>query len=482
MGNIIGRKKELRELQELYDSGKSELVAVYGRRRIGKTFLIDEALKGKITFRHAGLSPVDKSIDKNSLKNQLKHFYLSLQLQGMKKSKCPVSWMEAFFLLSRFLESKDNGCRQVVFLDELPWMDTPRSGFITAFEGFWNTWACHRDNIMLVCCGSANSWMLNNLFNNHGGLYGRTTYEIKLYPFTLHECETFYQSKGIRMSRYDIVQSYMILGGIPYYLGYLRKGMSLPQNVDNLFFAPNAKLQGEYDRLFASVFSNPDEMKRIVLLLGTKHSGFTRAEISDILAIPSSGALSKMLDALVASDFIEKYTPFGHTKRGDFYRLTDPFCLFYQKFADGHRSLDEAFWMHNSNSATINSWRGIAFEEVCFLHMAQIKKALGISGVSSTHSSWSVKGDGDTDGTQIDLLIDRKDNVVNMCEMKFYNDSFSVDKAYHATLVRRLNILSGQLTRHKIVHSTLITTYGLAYNEYSGDFQQVVTLDDLFSE
>lgn len=270
MGNLIGRKKEIEELSELYNSNKAEFVAIYGRRRIGKTFLVDEALKGKITFRHAGLSPVDEANEKNSLKNQLRHFYLSLQLQGMKRSKCPTTWMEAFFMLSHFLESKDNGTRQVIFLDELPWMDTPRSGFITAFEGFWNTWACHRDNIMLVCCGSANSWMLNNLVNNHGGLYGRTTYEIKLSPFTLNECEQFYQAQDIKLSRYDIAQSYMILGGIPYYLGYMKKGLSLAQNIDLLFFDGNAKLSQEYSRLFASVFSNPEEMKRIVNFLGTK--------------------------------------------------------------------------------------------------------------------------------------------------------------------------------------------------------------------
>ena len=373
MGNLIGRKKEIEELSELYNSNKAEFVAIYGRRRIGKTFLVDEALKGKITFRHAGLSPVDEANEKNSLKNQLRHFYLSLQLQGMKRSKCPTTWMEAFFMLSHFLESKDNGTRQVIFLDELPWMDTPRSGFITAFEGFWNTWACHRDNIMLVCCGSANSWMLNNLVNNHGGLYGRTTYEIKLSPFTLNECEQFYQAQDIKLSRYDIAQSYMILGGIPYYLGYMKKGLSLAQNIDLLFFDGNAKLSQEYNRLFASVFSNPEEMKRIVNFLGTKHIGFTRKEIMEALHVGTGGGLSKMLNALIASDFIDSYVPFGNGKRDERYRLTDPFCLFYQKFVKGQKALADDFWSQNIDSAPINIWRGIAFEEICLLHIPQIK-------------------------------------------------------------------------------------------------------------
>ena len=482
MENIIGRKKEIKELLELFHSGKSEFVAIYGRRRIGKTFLVDEALKGKITFRHAGLSPVDESNEKNSLKNQLKHFYLSLQLQGMRKSKCPATWMEAFFLLSKYLEEKDDGSRQVIFLDELPWLDTPRSGFITAFEGFWNTWACHRSNLMLVCCGSANSWMLNNLVNNHGGLYGRTTYEIKLSPFSLKECEAFYQAKGIKISRYDITQGYMILGGIPYYLGYMKKGLSLAQNIDQLFFSNNAKLKIEYNRLFASIFSNPEEMKRIVNLLGTRHMGYTRVEISSALHIASSGNLSKMLGALVASDFIESYIPFGYSKKQEHYRLIDPFCLFYQKFVNGHSCLDEDFWMQNISSSAISSWRGFAFEEICFLHIKQIKTALGISGISSNQSAWSAKGEENKDGIQIDMLIERKDNIVNMCEMKFYNEEFSVSKAYHVTLMHRQNILEEHLSRKQIIHSTLITTYGLTYNEYSGDFQQVITLDDLFKE
>lgn len=227
-------------------------------------------------------------------------------------------------MLSQLLESKDDGkTRQVVFLDELPWMDTPRSGFITAFEGFWNTWACHRDNLMLVVCGSANSWMLDNLVNNHGGLYGRTTYEIKLSPFNLHECEEYFKQNGFKISRYDIVQSYMVFGGIPFYLGYMDKNLSLAQNIDNIFFKRGARLASEYDRLFSSVFANPDEIKRIVIVLSKRHSGFTRREILQQLKIGDSGNFSKMLDALVASDFVERYVPFGESKRNTYFRLVD---------------------------------------------------------------------------------------------------------------------------------------------------------------
>ena len=479
---MIGREKEIQELSERYDSGRAEFVAVYGRRRVGKTYLVDEVLKDRITFRHAGLSPVDEQNRKNGLKEQLKYFYLSLQLHGMKKSKCPTSWLEAFFMLEMHLKNIDDGSRQVVFLDELPWMDTPRSGFLTALEAFWNGWACHRHNMMLVVCGSATSWMTDELINNHGGLYGRLTCQMKLAPFTLGECEAFFQDRGIRFSRYDIVQSYMAVGGIPYYLGYMKKGLSLAQNIDQMFFAEGASLHDEYDRLFASVFSSPEQMKSIVQLLGTRRVGFTRQEILHRTGLGDNGATTKLLKALVASDFIMPYVPFGKGKRDTCYKLVDPFCLFYMKFVQGRAEIDPEFWMHNVTSTTVNAWRGFAFEEVCLYHIRQIKEALGILGVSSTQSSWALKGDDDTEGAQIDLLIQRKDNVVNLCEMKFYNEQFTVDKAYYLKMIHRQNVLAEHISRRSVIHNVLVTTEGLNYNEYSSIFQNVVVMDDLFEK
>ena len=480
MAKIIGRDKEIEELNRLYNSEKSELVAVYGRRRIGKTFLVDESLKGRITFRHAGLSPVDEQGKNNLLKEQLQHFYFSLQLHGMKKSKCPTSWQEAFFMLEMHLQSIDNGSKQVVFLDELPWLDTPRSGFITAFEGFWNTWGCHRDNLMVVVCGSANSWVLDHLINNHGGLYGRVTYEIKLMPFTLRETEMFFKSKDIILSRYDVVQCNMILGGIPYYLNYFKRGRSLAQNIDALFFDDKAYLSEEYDRLFSSLFSSPDDLKKIVNALASKRSGLSREEISQKTHIEPNGNLTKMLGALIASDFVIRYVPFGERRKSERYKLIDPFCIFYLHFVNGHSSLKADFWTINQTSQNVVSWRGFAFEEVCLRHINQIKRALGISGVASRQSAWAVKGSDDVQGSQIDLLIERKDNIVNMCEMKFYNEEYVVSQSYERVMTSRFNLLKESLPKKYAVHNTLVTTYGLKYNEYSGTFQNVVVMDDLF--
>ena len=475
---MIGRKNEAEQLNRFYRSGRAEMIAIYGRRRVGKTFLVDAVFQDRITFRHAGLSPIEEA-GSATLKKQLEQFYYSLLSQGMKRSHRPSSWLEAFFMLRQLLEAKDTGARQVVFLDELPWMDTPRSGFLTALEGFWNNWGCHRSNLMIIVCGSANSWILDKLINNHSGLYNRVTHVIKLAPFTLKECEEYFAAADVNMSRYNITQSYMAVGGIPYYLGYFERGFSLPQNIDNLFFRRNAPLKDEYDRLFSSIFSRPEDMKKIVRCLQTKNAGYTRNELCSLLGISSGNALTENLNALIASDFIIRYVPFGFSKRDVHYKLTDPFCLFWLRFV-GPQTHEETFWQDNQLSPSITEWKGFAFEQVCFNHIEQIKSALGIAGVRTTHSAWIKRSD-DTDGAQIDLLIERGDNVLNSCEIKFSESEFKVDKSYYRTLQNRQAILMKTISPRIVIHNTLITTYGLAYNEYSGFFSKTITMDQLFT-
>ena len=481
MTNMIGRVAEKEELMTLYRSGKPEFVAVYGRRRVGKTFLIKDVFEGKMAFYHTGISPLE-SRNSNLLQDQLKSFHHSLVKYGLEASIPPTNWLDAFFQLEELLESLDNQQRQVVFIDELPWLDTPRSGFMSAFEHFWNGWGSGRDNLMLVVCGSATSWIEDNLINSHGGLYGRLTYEIKLSPFTLRECEEYFQAAGLQLTRYDVVQAYMSVGGIPYYLGFFRKGLSIGQNIDTLFFAKNAKLNNEFDRLFSSQFSNPETYKKIIHLLASRHSGFTREEIADRTGIPKGGGLSKMLAALEAGDFVAKYVPFGGKKREERYKLVDNFCLFYSKFKEGLDIRDPDFWEKNQNAQSISSWKGVAFEEVCFTHIQQIKNALGVGAVTSRESVWNIQGDDGLSGTQIDMLIDRADRVVNLCEMKFYKSEFTIDKAYDAKLRQRTQLLVENLPRNRAVHLTMITTFGLTYNEYSGHIQKLLTLDDLFEK
>lgn len=472
---VIGREKEIKKLQELYSSDSAELVALYGRRRVGKTFLIDRVFEDKITFRHAGLSPIESS----TMKEQLVHFHRSLKQFGWGDERVPTSWQEAFYMLEDLLTEKtDKSTRVVVFIDEIQWMDTPRAKFMTGFEAFWNGWACHRRNIMAIVCGSSSSWILDNLVNNHGGLYDRVTCAIKLKPFSLKECEEFFQYKGVVMSRYDITQAYMIVGGIPFYLRCFEKTLSLPQNIDAILMSEDAVLKDEYDKLFSSLFVSPEGMKAIVRVISSKNRGLTRKEILDAIGKEDSGDFSKKLNALKSGGFILKYFSFGNGKREDFYKLVDPFCMFYLKFMKGNKRKS---WINIEDSRPVTVWKGYAFENTCWNHVSQIKDALKIGGVATEESLWSKRGNDETDGTQIDLIIDRRDHVVNMCEIKFYSEDFAVDKDYHMTLERRKRLLREVIPKKSVIHNILITTYGLKHNEYYSDFINIVTLDDLFA-
>ncbi|MBR7054229.1 MAG: ATP-binding protein [Prevotella sp.] len=475
---IIGRKKEIEELEALYASGRPEFVAIYGRRRVGKTYLVKELFKDRLTFWHTGLSPYDRE-GKYLMRDQLQTFFYSLQDYGLTGEHCPKSWLEAFRLLEKLLIQKDDGKRMLVFIDELPWMDTARSRFIPAFEHFWNGWAVKHDNIMLIVCGSATTWMTDNVINNKGGLYNRLTKEIRLNPFTLSECEDYFRYQDIAMSRYEIVQAYMAFGGIPHYLSLFDKSLSLPQNIDALLFNRNAKLQNEFDRLFGSLFKNSDECMKVVRLQSTRRSGYSREEILKATKIKNGGGASDVLQALAASEFITAYQPFGQSKLLH-YRLCDHFCLFYLQFFDKAEKPGEHFWQENYGSGKLHAWRGYAFEEVCFSHIPQIKTALGISGISTKESSWIARDDSGKPLSQMDLVIQRADNNVNLCEIKFSSTAFTIDKKYDAILRDRVQTLVNLLSPKQTVKLTTITTFGLKRNEYSGQVQSSITIDDLF--
>ena len=471
---MIGRKKEIEELLNLYSSNKAELVAVYGRRRVGKTYLINETFNNKFFFKHAGLS-LDENVDNKKTNIQLEYFSKTLSLYGINIDKKIETWFDAFYYLTKLIMQADESTKKVIFIDELPWLDTKGSNFLSAFEGFWNSFACSRKDLLVIVCGSATSWIENNLINNTGGLYGRVTYEIKLSPFNLCETKEFLESNNVNYSLYDITQTYMIFGGIPYYLNYIDKKYSLAQNIDNLFFKNNALLAFEFDRLFNSVFTFSEKAKDIIKLLATNSIGFTRADISNKLKISDGGVLSKYLRSLIASDFIIKYVPFGFSKRNIHYKLVDPFCIFFIKFILD-RTENDYLWSEESSNQKISSWRGYAFENVCFNHIDQIKFALGISGISTSTSAFYNKDD----GYQIDLMIIRKDNIINLCEIKFYSDEFKITKDYFLKINRRNNLLKEKINKKYSIMNTLISTYGLFKNEYYFTFKNSITLEDLF--
>lgn len=404
---------------------------------------------------------------------QLTNFYMALkQSAPHKQIDPPNNWIEAFHELRIILEQSTSG-KKIIFIDELPWLDTPRSNFLMGLEFFWNSWASARNDILLIGCGSAASWMLNKLINNKGGLYNRVTRRIKLSPFTLSEVEEFLVSKNYKVDRYQITQLYMVLGGIPFYLDLIDKDYSVVQNVQRIFFEKNALLGDEYEILFQSLFGSSEIHQQIIKALTTKRTGLTRKEILKYLDIKDGGGVTRAISELITSDFLRQYQKYGNKSRDAIFQLTDPFTLFYHRFLVNYTG-ESNFWINQINTPAIYTWQGNAFEIICLLHVEEIKKALGISGVQTTTSTWW------GEGAQIDLVIDRKDQVINLVEIKFALDEYEIDKTYDEKLRKKLNAFRNETNSKKSLWTTMLTTYGIKSNKYSGNVHRSLTLDNLF--
>ena len=471
---IIARKKEIDRLETLYKSDKSEFVIVYGRRRIGKTFLISQLFEKRFTFQYTGSR-------QESQKTQLQRF--ASKIQYYSKSVFPPSlsnWDDAFNLLRALIESRPKKERKVIYFDEMPWIDTPKSSFVSALEYFWNSWAAQRSDIMFIACGSATSWMVNKLLRNRGGLYNRITAQIYLRPFCLGECEEFLDSRGCNWDRYTILQCYMALGGVPFYLNLINRKESFAQNIDRLFFSKNAPLRGEFDELFSSLFVQSEKYISVVNALAQRREGLLRAEIVEYTKI-SGGGLTKILENLERCDFIDTFSKYKSSIRNSVYRISDPYTLFYFKFIHGKNSKEKEFWTKNQNSQSVKSWLGFSFESVCLSHLDQIKFKLGISGISTNSCTWRKIGSDDSQGAQIDLLIERSDRVINVCEIKFSEDKYSISKDYADNLRNKLSVFRDDTGLKKSFALTMITTYGIIQGKNSGIVQNEVVMDDLFA-
>ena len=468
----VGRVAEQKKLAKAMSSNESEFVAVYGRRRIGKTYLVREFFKGKFLFQHTG-------IEKGNFKRQLSGFRDSLVDCGYKGCPMPDDWTVAFRLLKELIE-RSRQTRKVIFIDEMPWMDTPRSEFVSALEHFWNAWMSARKDVVLVVCGSATSWIINKVIRSRGGLHNRVTETIPLAPFTLAECEAYAVSRGLRLGRSELAELFMVFGGVAYYWRMLEKGKSVAQNVDRLLFAKDGELRGEFDRVFASLFKNDEAYRRIVLALSGKQS-MTRDELLGKLGDKEGGRWTHRLEELEQCGFIRRYSGWGKKERESTYQLTDNFSLFHLRFIRGESNPDEHFWQHATTLPAISVWRGFAFERLCLEHIRQIKDALGISGVLTKVYSWRHVPDEEyTQGAQIDLVIERADNLVNVCEMKFSAEAYVITKRYAAELATKIGTFRDVEKIRKGIHLTFITAAGLLRNSHSGIVQSEVTLDDLF--
>lgn len=462
--NIIGRKDEIVEMEACLQDDEAHLLAVIGRRRVGKTFLIREVYKKHKVFEMTGLMGAD-------LKKQLTNFTLQMNTYfgDGKLFDQPENWLLAFNLLSNELEQQKADSKSVVFFDEVPWIAGKRSGFTEALAHWWNNWASQQ-NIIVVLCGSAASWMLEHIVNAKGGLHNRITKLMTLMPFNLEETKQFLEAKKIEISDYQIIQLYLAMGGIPHYLEQIKKGKSAAQTIQEMCFSKDGVLRNEFENLYPALFDNAGNYIKIIKALASKPQGLERKEILSFTGLSDGGTFTKMLNELESSGFISTNQPLENKKKETLYRLTDEYSLFYLNFIEGNKTLAEDEWMRVSQEQQYKIWCGYAFENLCMKHADKIKKALGISGVQTSINSFlHKKNDVYDKGFQIDLLIDRKDDVINICEMKFYATEFTISADYAKNLRTKKEGLKIVTGTKKMVHITFITTYGVTENKHKLD-------------
>ena len=471
---IIGRHEERQRLNECLQSPRSELVVVYGRRRIGKTFLIERHFNGQFDFWYTGARGLNTQ-------QQLRLFAKTLKSYSGVRSYKFSDWLDAFDALEDYLETLPKDKKKLIFIDEMPWMDTGRSNFVIALENFWNGWAMYKHHVMLIATGSSTSWMTDKLITNRGGLYARITYQLHLDAFNLAEAEEYVKALNMPWDRYQIMQSYMVLGGVPYYYSILDPKLSVAQNIDRLFFRKDGKLRLEFDELYHALFPMADIYIEVVKVLSQHPKGLTFREISK--AVGQEGTfLTRVLKNLERCDFIEKWPHFKNKKQTEIYRMTDNYTLFYYKFIDGNDFKNENWWTENLSSHSVGAWQGNSFEIVCMRHYRQIKKALGIAGVATEISTWkSLPTQVYPNGGQVDLVIERADRIIHLCEMKFSTGKYNISKDYEDKLRNRLGLFKSKTRTTKAVVHTFVTTFGLGEGKHHSIVHSEVTMDDLFN-
>ena len=473
---IIGREEEIRQLNLIMEEKGSAFVVIYGRRRVGKTFLVNQYFKNNFAFKCTGLA-------KKGKEDQLDNFGAALNRYAEQDCTfcTPKSWMEAFESLRQLLSSKTDRRKNVVFIDELPWMDTPKSNLVTALENFWNDWGSTRNDIVFIVCGSATSWITKKILKNKGGLHNRTDFRIYIHPFNLYETRLFLQSRGIVLSDKEIVEAYMIMGGIPFYLKQIQKGRSLSQNVDEMFFRKNGRLDGEYRELYYSLYNNPEAYLKVIEALGSKNEGLTREELLKATKLEDNGHFKEILENLDQCAIIRRYKGYGKTVKSSIFQLIDPFTLFHLRFIRKYGTSEKPFWIHQIGTRVHDTWAGLAFEEVCLLHRLQIERKLQIGGIQTEVYAW--RSSDQNEKAQIDLVIKRADKVVNICEMKFYDSEFLFTKKLHDEISRKVRIFKNDCKLYnRAIHPIMVTTYAFTPNEYSQIIQDTVLMGDLFAQ
>jgi len=478
---IFGRKKEQETLNKLLASKNAEFLAVYGRRRIGKTYLIHEF------FQDQGLFLEVTGSNEAPKREQIYNFHLKLKaFSSDVVDNVPKTWSEAFHEVVKLVQNLDPQKKFIFFIDELPWFASPRSGFLSALDYFWNAYLSRFRNALLIICGSSAHWMIEKVINDRGGLHGRLSAQLRMEPFSLGETEQFLQDQGVQLQRKQLIELYMALGGVAKYLTAVSSGKSAVQIINELCFSPSGMLLGEFTKLYKSLFDSAEHHMAIVRTLAKKRRGLSQSELLQMAKIPYGGTATTVLQELEESGFIMSIQAFGKRQREKHFRLIDEYSLFYLTWIEEVsnqvlRKVDQDYWTRMSETAAWKTWAGYAFENVCLKHSWKIKIALGFAGVLTSESHWQHRGENGEEGAEIDLVIDRADDCINLCEIKFCAEEFEMTEAYAEELERKIRVFRKVTGTRKTIFMTMITPFGVKKNMYYlGVVHHQLTMDALF--
>ena len=493
---MIGRKKEIKLLNEICDLEESSLVAIYGRRRIGKTYLVNHMFKKYrqdcLFFEFTGAYDGDK---RGQIDNFIDQVYEWFYVEPSFEIK---SWSDAFRFLKRTIDKeikkRDSNEKVIVFLDEVPWIDrSNKGGFLSALGYFWNTWCEPRENVVLILCGSNSSWIRDKILKNaRGSLYQRVTHQISMYPFDLKETKAYLlEQKGFMIDNKTVTDIYMIFGGVAKYLSFLNPNESSAENIDRVFFSIHGSMYREYDELFSSLFADKsDYYKSVIELLCTRRSGFSLSDISKAFNEKLGGKLRLAIAELEECGFIKGLSKYGNSVRGVNYMIVDPYILFHHKWIKGFSRNDIAtlpnnYWLHKSSSQSYAVWSGYAFEIVVMVNIRLYLNAIGRLGFFSGVYHWQhMAKSEDEQGAQIDMVVNYGNNIFDILECKYYNSEYVISKEYAKNIKNKLSMFKkyGLYSKQKSeLRLVFLTSYGVKMNAEAHSLNiSRVCLDDLF--
>lgn len=481
---LIARNREQKRLNAFFNANEARLLALYGRRRVGKTYLIENFFKPKncVFFQATGVKNGGLSRQVGLFVNEISQvFYQGAPLQYKN------DWFMVFELLTKALGKESTKIPIVLFLDEFPWLATQKSHLIEAFEYFWNRHWHSMNNVRFILCGSNSSWIIKKIINNTEGLHQRVTDKINLRPFNLAECKKYLEYKKIKLNDAHILNLYMVFGGIPLYLNQIQKNLTSEQNIDNICFSRDGLLFNELNELFGSLFQNAEQYVQLAETISLSPYGLSQGQIAKKTNVTAGGTLSERLKKLEDCGFIVSFVPYGNNHKGQYYKIQDPYITFYFKWIKPAKSAleklnkPEGYWLSKSQTSSYHAWSDIAFEAVCYLHINQIRKALSLTA-SALPYGWRYIGSRLKTGAQIDLLFIRGDNAITICEIKFSRSPYTITKVTAQNLKQKIEIFKQVTNTKKQLFTAMICTYGLKPNLYSDELiSSVVTLDNLFA-